>query len=65
MSETGQMGAQERVTWFINGGAEKVVIVVDRGKLVEAMLRALTGHGARKRATALYGAIVATREETK
>jgi hypothetical protein len=60
MSTSGEMGSTERVEWTLPNG-DVVTIVVDRGKLCQAMAAKLTGHGAQKRATALFGAIVATR----
>lgn len=64
MSETGKMGAIEVVTWLLDNG-DTMTITVDRGKLARAMAAKLTGFNAQTRATALFGAIVATREKTK
>lgn len=64
MSRDGQMGATEVLTWLLDNG-DTMTVTVDRGKLALAMAKKLTGFNAQKRATALFGAIVAKREKTK
>lgn len=63
MSRDGEMGATARLTWILANG-DTMTVTVDRGKLAAAMAAKLTGFNAQKRATALFGAIVATRTKT-
>lgn len=70
MSTTGQMGAKETFTWILPNG-DTMSVTIDRGALALAMARkfagfkSATGYAQVNRATALFGAIVATREKTK